>query len=137
VAQATRASWEIAYSDEFKRWFRALPSRPAERVAAALDHVASVGPGARRPLVGTIKGSRHHNMRELRRGTIRILFAFDPRNTAVMLVGGDKRGLWDRWYRDSIPRAEQHYDRHLQTTGQEHTWRTSERKTGARSAASR
>jgi hypothetical protein len=137
VAHATKAAWEIAYSDEFKRWFRALPSRRAERVAAALEHLKAAGPGARRPLVGTIKGSRHHNMRELRLGTTRILFAFDPRETAVMLVGGDKRGRWDRWYREQIPRADRQYDRHLQTTGQEQIWRSSGRKTGARSAPSR
>lgn len=128
---------EIAYTPEFSRWFRDLPARSAERVAGALEHLASVGPGARRPLVGTIKGSRHHNMRELRVGTTRVLFAFDPRETAVMLVGGDKRGRWKEWYRDSVPRAEKMYDRHLQTTGQEQRWRSAGRTAGARSATSR
>ena len=38
-------------------------------------------------------------MKELRPAqTIRVLFAFDPRRTAILLIGGDKRGSWNRWY---------------------------------------
>ena len=53
-------------------------------------------------------------MKELRPATsIRILFAFDPRRTAILLLGGDKRGSWDRWYDDTDPLADQLYDHHL------------------------
>lgn len=35
--------------------------------------------------------SRHPNMKELRaERAIRVLFAFDPRRTVVLLIGGDK-----------------------------------------------
>jgi hypothetical protein len=40
------------------------------------------------------------NMKELRvskGGTIRILFAFDPRRHAILLLGGDKSGQWEAW----------------------------------------
>jgi hypothetical protein len=44
--------------------------------------------------VDTIHHSRHANMKELRPrgGHLRILFAFDPRRTAILLIGGDKSG---------------------------------------------
>lgn len=35
-------------------------------------------------------------------GSIRILFAFDPRREAFFLVSGDKSGNWDGWYRQAI-----------------------------------
>ena len=39
--------------------------------------------------------------------------AFDPRRTAILLLGGDKRGQWSRWYLEAIPAAERIYARHL------------------------
>lgn len=54
-------------------------------------------------------------MKELRVGTIRILFAFDPERTAVLLIGGNKRDQWKRWYRKAIPAADDLFDQHLQS----------------------
>lgn len=71
------------------------------------------GPGTGRPLVETLSGSRHPNMKELRVGTMRVLFAFNPLRSAVLLLGGDKRGRWNLWYRQAIPRADEIYDQHL------------------------
>ena len=55
-------------------------------------------------------------MRELRiqhRGNpYRVLYAFDPRRTAILLIGGNKTGD-DRWYDSHVPRADQLYDEHL------------------------
>ncbi|GHE34698.1 hypothetical protein GCM10018771_13630 [Streptomyces cellulosae] len=61
-----------------------------------------------------LKGSELHHLKELRPGSggrseIRIIFAFDPTRSALLLLGGDKAGNWERWYRDSIPLAEQLY----------------------------
>jgi hypothetical protein len=79
------------------------------------------GPGATRgrpalgrPLVDRIQGSRIHHLKELRPGSaarseIRVLFAFDPTRSALLLPGGDKAGNWQRWYRENIPVAEQLY----------------------------
>ena len=44
---------------------------------------------------------------------MRILFAFDPRRTAILLIGGDKTGQWKTWYRESIPEAERLYDAYI------------------------
>lgn len=55
-------------------------------------------------------------MRELRiqhRGRpLRVLYAFDPRRAAILLIGGDKTGD-DRWYEWMVPRAERLYEEHL------------------------
>jgi hypothetical protein len=71
--------------------------------------------------VDRIQGSRIHHLKELRPGSggrseIRVLFAFDPARTALLLLGGDKAGNWKRWYRENIPLAEQLY---LQYTTEE------------------
>lgn len=55
-----------------------------------------------------------HNLKELRPGSsgsseIRILFAFDPARSVVLLVAGDKSGEWSAWYRRAIPLAESRY----------------------------
>jgi len=57
-------------------------------------------------------------MKELRPGSagateMRILFAFDPWRSSVLLVAGDKSGRWREWYRQAIPRAEQLYETYL------------------------
>lgn len=72
------------------------------------------GPTLGRPLVDRIQGSRIHHLKELRPGSggrseIRVLFAFDPARSALLLLGGDKAGNWKRWYRENIPLAEQLY----------------------------
>ncbi len=43
-----------------------------------------------------------------------MLFAFDPRRHAILLLGGDKSGQWDDWYQWAIPQADDLYDTHLQ-----------------------
>ncbi|MCZ4071505.1 type II toxin-antitoxin system RelE/ParE family toxin [Micrococcus sp. H39-S4] len=76
------------------------------------------GPTLDRPLVDTLTGSRHKNLKELHPGSsgrseIRILFAFDPRRQAILLVAGDKAGAWKKWYATNIPLAEERLDAHL------------------------
>ena len=63
-------------------------------------------------------------MKELRPlgGNIRILFAFAPRRTAILLIGGDKTGQWMVWYERMIPVADRLYDDHLETLRTEGHW---------------
>ncbi len=42
----------------------------------------------------------------------RVLYIFDPRRIAILLLGGDKTGD-DRWYEKSVPLADRLYDEHL------------------------
>jgi hypothetical protein len=76
--------------------------------------LADQGPGLGRPTVDTLVGSKIPNLKELRAGSIRVLFVFDPRRNAILLVGGDKRGRWSRWYDEAIPVAEHIYARHVE-----------------------
>lgn len=43
----------------------------------------------------------------------RVLCAFDPRRTGILLIGGDKTGN-DRWYAENVPIADRLYDEHLE-----------------------
>ena len=55
-------------------------------------------------------------MRELRPQSggspLRVFYAFDPRRTAILLIGGDKTGN-DRFYEQFVPIADRLYDEHL------------------------
>jgi hypothetical protein len=48
-----------------------------------------------------LKGSTIHHLKELRpasrgRSEIRIIFAFDPSRSALLVLGGDNAGNWQR-----------------------------------------
>jgi hypothetical protein len=47
----------------------------------------------------------------------RVLYAFDPRRMAILLIGGCKGGD-DRWYDKMVPVADALYDQHLEEIGQ-------------------
>ncbi len=47
-----------------------------------------------------------------------MLYAFDPRRAAILLLGGDKTGN-DRWYEENVPTADALYDDHLRQLEQE------------------
>jgi hypothetical protein len=48
----------------------------------------------------------------------RVLYAFDPRRVAVLLIGGEKTGD-DRWYERMMPIADRLYDEHLEEISSE------------------
>lgn len=107
--------WVIIYTYEFARWFEELDQPTGRAVAATIDRLSIRGPALGRPSADHVKGSRHGHMKELRvRGTIRVLFAFDPSRSAVLLLAGDKRRKADRWYDQAIPRADRIYDEYLE-----------------------
>jgi len=89
-----------------------------------VEALADAGPNLGRPLVDRIKASSLHNPKELRPGSasrseIRILFMFDPRRSAILLVAGDKAGNWNAWYRRAIPHAEGLYAIYLKERADE------------------
>ena len=63
-----------------------------------------------------IVSSRHSNMKELRgkvdEKRLRVLYAFDPIRTALLLIGGDKTGD-SKWYEKFVPVTDDLFDRHL------------------------
>jgi hypothetical protein len=106
-------AWQVYVTNEVRDWIDSLEGATHTRVVQAIDTLADVGPGLGRPLVDTIHGSTIANLKELRPGTIRILFAFDPWRDSILLVAGDKSGRWKEWYREAIPIAEYRYERYL------------------------
>jgi hypothetical protein len=117
-ANGTRGSWRIVTTPAFNRWLEGLDAERSAQVRGGLNRVSAGGPSLGRPRVDSINGSRLHNLKELRlRNGIRVLFAFNPNREAVMLVGGDKTGSWDRWYVRKIAVAERLYADHLRSMG--------------------
>ena len=110
-------AWAVKVTDEYAAWFTMLIKEDlgsAVQVAQAVAALREEGPTLGRPLVDRLKGTRIHHLKELRPGSrgrseIRIIFAFDPARSALLLLGGDKAGNWQRWYRENIPLAEQLY----------------------------
>ena len=111
--------WDVEFTDEFEAWWDTLTVDEQQAIDAAVRVLEQRGPGLGRPLVDTIEGSRHPNMKELRVGTIRILLAFDPRRAAILLIGGDKRDRWQEFYEQMIPLADRLFDEHLATLEEE------------------
>jgi hypothetical protein len=44
---------------------------------------------------------------------------FDARRTAIFLIGGNKAGGWNAWYRTAIPAADHLYEVYLQELREE------------------
>ena len=56
-------------------------------------------------------------MKELRgragEAQLRVLYVFNPKRTAVLLIGGDKSGK-PAWYDEFVPIADRIFDQHLE-----------------------
>jgi len=110
-------AWDILLTEQVEHWFlHELDTAQRRQIIPAIDELESQGPRLGRPFVDRIDGSRHHNMKELRSigGHLRILFAFDRKRQAILLIAGDKTHQWKRWYDESIPIADDLYDKHLE-----------------------
>ncbi len=111
------AVWSVDFHPACEVWAEALEQSDAEALLASIRVLRDFGPTLGRPLVDTVKGSRHANMKELRPGStgrteIRVLFAFDLERQAILLVGGDKSENWTAWYEVNIPIADDRLDEH-------------------------
>ena len=107
-------AWEVEVTDEFKVWWNGLTDAECISVERAVLLLEQRGPNLPFPYSSGVNGSRHSAMRELRvrhQGRpYRVLYIFDPRRVALLLVGGDKTGD-DRWYEKNMPLADQIYDK--------------------------
>ena len=84
-------SWDVRLWEDVESWVLGLDDETYHLVAAAITRLESEGPTLGRPTADRIRDSRHHNMKKLRPGSagrseIRILFAFDPKRRAILLV---------------------------------------------------
>lgn len=95
-----------------------MPSVPASRTAsrAKVLLLEEYGVTLDYPHSSRIESSRYGSMRELRiqhaGRPYRVLYAFDPRRTGLLLLGGDKTGD-RRWYDRMVPIADALFDEHL------------------------
>jgi hypothetical protein len=123
-------------TDQFERWYKALPQEQASAITARINLVERVGPTLGRPTVDRLHGAPDHKLKELRFRTMRVLFAFDSDRQPVMLVGGDKQGNWERWYPDAIKRATRALANHERSKGREESSHSpSSRSRGSSSSA--
>jgi len=111
-------AWEVEYTDEFGDWWDTLTESEQDAVDRCVICLEDLGPRLREPYSKRIESSRHHpDMKELRASAgghkLRVLYAFDPRRTAILLIGGDKTGEWEDFYKKMIPIADDLYDEHL------------------------
>lgn len=115
-------AWEVEGTDEFAGWFEGLKDEEQSSVGRVVDLLVEHGPSLPFPYSSGIATSRHRHMRELRTQhegrPYRVLYAFDPRRSAILLLGGDKTGN-DRWYDEQVPIADTLYDEYLSELKQE------------------
>ena len=107
---------EIEYTDEFEKWWDDLSEHAQIAVSAYVSLLEEHGVGLGFPYSSDIKIASNSQMRELRpvyKGVpYRVLYAFDPRRMAILLLGGDKTGA-PNWYDDFVPIADRLFEQHL------------------------
>jgi hypothetical protein len=115
-------TWDVEHTDEFGSWFVGLGDVDQDSIDFSVDLLIAQGPKLGFPHSSGINGSRHAHLRELRVQSegrpLRIFYAFDPRRSAILLIGGDKTGD-KRFYDRMIPVADTLYDVHLDELRQE------------------
>jgi hypothetical protein len=109
-------AWDVEVTDEFKAWWNGLNEAERISVERAVLLLEERGPHLPFPYSSKVNCSRHPALRELRvqhQGhPYRVLYIFDPRRVALLLLGGDKTGD-DRWYEKNVPLADQLYENYL------------------------
>lgn len=112
--------WTVEFHNEFEAEFEAMDEDVQDELLAAAKALQALGPAAGRPYVGTLRDSRHTNMKELRfdaKGgseVWRVAFAFDPERRAIVLAAGAKQGVSERlFYKRLIKKADERFDKHL------------------------
>lgn len=111
--------WTVLEHPDFAAEREELPEDVAEKLAEVLIALETTGPQLGRPLVDTLKASKHANMKEIRfrlNGAWRFAFAFDDDRNAVILVGADKGGEnQKRFYSGLIRTADARFDDWLES----------------------
>jgi hypothetical protein len=108
-------AWDVEFTSQFETWWNSLSSDEQIEISAKVELLQESGPTLPRPHADVISTSRHANMKELRGKVddrhLRVLYAFDPRRAALLLLGGDKTGD-PKWYDKFVPIADDLFDQH-------------------------
>lgn len=109
-------SWNVEFTDEFGAWYGTLTDAVQDDIDRVIGLLEAKGAQLPFPYSSGVVGSRHGHMRELRiqsgGAPYRVFYAFDPRRTAILLIGGSKAGD-DRFYEAMTPVADSLYDAYL------------------------
>ena len=115
-------AWEVEYTNDFLEWWNGINAVEQESVSNSVNFLIDNGVNLRHPHSSGIRSSRHSHMRELRiqggRSPVRVFYAFDPRRTSILLIGGHKTDS-DLFYRRYVPIADKLYDQYLEELRQE------------------
>ena len=110
-------AYEVELTDEFRKWWDGISDSEQDRVAKSVDMLTQYGWLLDYPHSSKVHSSRHSHMRELRVPSggrpLRVFYAFDPRRSAILLIGGDKTGN-KRFYDVYVPIADRLYDQYLE-----------------------
>jgi hypothetical protein len=114
--------WEVEFTSEFEQWWDSLSANEQDSIDLTVGLLREAGPILRMPHSSGVETSRYRHMRELRiqheGRPYRVLYAFDPRRVALLLIGGDKTGN-NRWYEEYVPWADSIYEKHLRNLEEE------------------
>lgn len=114
--------WEVEYTDEFEAWWESLSEGERIDVASVVGVLENYGPNLRFPYSSQIVGAKTDHLRELRiqhaGKPYRVLYAFDSRRCAILLIGG-KKTQGKRWYNKYLPLADKLYSEHIAALKQE------------------
>jgi hypothetical protein len=115
-------AWEVEFTDDFEQWWLTLSQDEQVEISAKVELLQEYGPILPRPHSDVIVTSKHANMKELRgqvnQRELRVLYAFDRKRAAILLLGGDKTGD-PNWYDKMVPIADTLFDEHQQQVCQE------------------
>ena len=103
---------DVFFTQDFGTWWQGLTVGEQEDVAFVVRLLEARGVALGFPYSSAIRGSRLR-LRELRVSAggeaLRVLYAFDPWRSAILLIGGSKVGRGDRFYGEAVPKAERLY----------------------------
>lgn len=118
----TTPKWTVLWMAEFRSWYEGLSPEQVAAVDYSVALLAEHGPllgmphakkvtDAPEPIIELRPSSRKYAMR--------VFYAFNPRREAVLILGGDKKGVADEgpWTAKMAKRASRAWDAYLRASG--------------------
>lgn len=105
--------WKVNVTEEYEEWYKSLDKDSMSELYYLTELLRLNGPELSRPYADIIHGSKKiKNLKELRGRTsetvLRVSFFFDKERKAILLIGGDKKGVNEKkFYKDLIKRSEE------------------------------
>lgn len=115
--------WTVLEHPDFIKEREGLDDAVSDKLDELILVLEQTGPQLGRPIVDTLKGSKHKNMKEIRiavKGAWRFAFAFDQERQAIILFGGNKEGQsQNKFYKALIATADVRFDEWLEAEEEE------------------